>query len=108
MGNKRPYQGLAVSLVLPLLQQRADELVAVKGHSSSGIWQAAKKKYGKGALKSLCPVCGMQVVVIPYGDVQSRLRWVRENPGIVGESLTATCASGKIVEPPTGVLGLRR
>lgn len=53
------------------LQERARELVQKNGHSLA-VWQSAKKKYGVGAMKTLCLACGMGVMIAPklrYGKI---------------------------------------
>lgn len=104
--NRRPKRELLSAVVLPILQARAEERGTERGHVF-GVWQPAKKRFGKGAVKTLCETCGMQAVAMPYGEASSKVKLTRENPGILGEALVEGCARLKHVEPPAGTLGLR-
>ena len=74
---------------LALLQTRAMILTRVKGHLL-GMWTPAKKKYGVGAMRTLCLHCGMGLMILP------RMPYKRgELPAIQGEVLFDRCTVHK-------------
>ena len=100
----KPTQ-IPASVVLPLLTKTAVERGTAKGHTF-GAWQTAKRRFGKGAVHTICELCGMQVVAMPHGDASANIAVVRYNPGLQGAALTEPCVSTRVVDPPPGVLGL--
>ena len=100
----KPTQ-IPASIVLPLLTKTAMERGTAQGHTF-GAWQTAKRRFGKGALKAICELCGMQVMALPYGDTSANVAVIRHNPGLQGAALTEPCISTKVIDPPPGVLGL--
>lgn len=96
---------LPVTIVLPILQARAKELGTAKGHVF-GVWQPAKRRHGKAAVRAVCERCGMHVVATPYGDASATTKWLQEHPGVLGNAVFEQCVSAKVVELPT-TLGLR-
>lgn len=103
---KRRVTHLQPSIVLPILQARAEERGTLKGHVL-GPWQPAKKRFGKMAMKTVCELCGLQAVAMPSGEAGARVNIVRDNPGLLGDVLLEPCISTKVVDPPPGSLGLR-
>ena len=99
---KRRNYTVPTTVLLPILQRRAEEMCTLNGHSMS-VWQPAKKRFGKGALKTLCEMCGAQIVAMPYGEPGARINVVRDNPGLLGDALTKAC----VVDALPKVLGLR-
>lgn len=104
--HRRRQAVLPATRVLPILQARAEELGTMNGHVL-GVWQPAKKRYGKAAEKTMCRLCGMQAIAMPCGDAATTVKWLRENPGLLGDAVFEICTSRKIAEPPVGTLGLR-
>ena len=52
---------------------RAGEIAQRQGHALHG-WQQAKRKHGTGAMRALCQVCGMDVIIMPqvrYGKAEA-------------------------------------
>jgi len=98
---RRP-QTLLAAIVLPILQARAEERGTVRGHVF-GVWQPAKKKFGKGSIKTLCERCGKQLVAMPYGHAESVWKLTREHPGLVGDALIEPCVAMPPVDPPPGI-----
>ena len=100
----KPTQ-IPASVVLPLLTKTAVERGTAKGHTF-GAWQTAKRRFGKGAIHTICELCGMNAVALPYGDASATVAVVRYNPGLHGAALTEPCISTNVIDPPPGVLGL--
>ena len=68
------------------LQERAVEISTQHGHALNG-WQQAKRKHGAGAMRALCQVCGMGVIIMPkmrYGKTD-------EVAAMKGEGLFDMC-----------------
>ena len=100
----KPTQ-IPASIVLPLLTKIAVERGTAKGHTF-GAWHQAKRRLGKGAIHTICELCGMNAVALPYGDASATVAAVRHNPGLQGAALTEPCVSTRVIDPPPGVLGL--
>ena len=67
------------------LQERSVDITTQRGHSLHG-WQQAKRKHGAGAMKALCQVCGMGVIIMPrvrYGNT--------DVAAMKGDALFDTC-----------------
>ena len=102
---KQHHDRLPATLVLPVITARATERGTARGHTF-GAWQPAKRRFGKGAVHTICELCGMQVVAMPHGDASANIAVVRYNPGLQGAALTEPCVSTRVVDPPPGVRGL--
>ena len=96
---------IPASIVLPLLTRTAIERGVAHGHTFEA-WQQAKRRLGKGAVKTVCERCGRYMVALPYGDASATVAVARYNPGLHGDALTEPCVSMRVVDPPPGVLGL--
>ena len=59
-----------IQSIVQSLQARSVGIATQHGHALNG-WQQAKRKHGIGAMRALCQVCGMGVIVTPkvrYGN----------------------------------------
>lgn len=80
------------STVLWALQNRATARTFDHGHLL-GVWSPAKKKYGVGAMKCACSICGKEVIVAPmvHGLVRSKSQGAMGVPAMKGEALFESC-----------------
>ncbi len=81
-------------ILLGALQRRAETLTTEKQHFL-GLWEAAKKKHGIGAMKCLCLNCGLQVIISP--QLPGALPQRRTAPGMKGEALFETCKTPTLI-----------
>ena len=96
---------IPASVVLPMLTKTALERGTAKGHTF-GPWQSAKRRFGKGAVQTICELCGLHATAMPYGEASANIAVIRYNPGLQGAALTEPCVSTSVIDPPPGVLGL--
>lgn len=79
-------------ILIAALERRAQTFAFAHAHRLTA-WQAAKRKWGRGARQSWCPVCNMVAIVIPYGSDKACVRYPK-NPTITGDAVFEECEGG--------------
>ena len=92
--RKRPSGGEVVipaDALVATLQRRGKAIAEQMAHQM-GPWQAAKRKWGKGATCCWCPRCAATVIVLPYGSNKTGSTSIqRSAPALTGDALFEVC-----------------
>lgn len=85
------HKRLHSDALVETLQVRAEELAHAQAHVL-GVWQTAKRRWGKGATQAWCPDCCAVAIVLPWGGSKHASTKLQASmPAIVGDAVFEPC-----------------